>query len=121
MADSGEMAPFYKQIFDGWDSPEKNDVGLTFLFTGLPAGAAFMAMCTRNYFLNRPYLSGIQRHILAVVGLGFAGNQLRLWLNRRAQYREAVLRHYVSLHPEDFPEPERKKISELFLDWDVRR
>ncbi|OWR54570.1 NADH dehydrogenase [ubiquinone] 1 subunit C2 [Danaus plexippus] len=72
---------------------------------------------TLNLCTRRPIWSGIQKHILGVAGwtatLNYAQNK------RNAYYAEkdAVLRHYIELHPEDFPEPERKKIGDLLEDW----
>lgn len=39
---------------------------------------------------------------------------------RRLNYlseRDAVLRNYIELHPEDFPVPERKKYAEVIEPW----
>lgn len=47
--------------------------------------------------------------------------QARQYNRKRRERREAILRHYVMLHPEDFPEPERKKIADIFTNWNVRR
>lgn len=56
-------------------------------------------------FLDR--FSGIQKHVV----LGVGGVFLGAWLDgkRDAHFaeRDAVLRHYVELHPDDFP-PTRK-------------
>ncbi|XP_061730145.1 NADH dehydrogenase [ubiquinone] 1 subunit C2 [Cydia pomonella] len=70
-----------------------------------------------NFGTRRPVFSGIQKHILGVAGwvtvLSFAQK-------RRDAYfaeRDAVYRHYIELHPEDFPVPERKKIGEILEPW----
>lgn len=50
-------------------------------------------------------ISGIQKHIL-FAGIGAVG--ARTFDNYRRDYyaeRDAVYRHYISLHPEDFPMP----------------
>ena len=75
----------------------------------------------RNVIARRPY------HTSAHVTLGFmavgwlAGVKLRnTWSDKNAE-EIAVLKHYVMLHPEKFPEPEAKKYGdkEVFLEWPI--
>ncbi|XP_043278150.1 NADH dehydrogenase [ubiquinone] 1 subunit C2 [Venturia canescens] len=70
-----------------------------------------------NIWTRRPLWAGIQYHFLFGV-LGFGAGHL---LTERDKYvlarRDAILRDYIRLHPEDFPAPERKKIGELLEDW----
>ncbi|XP_045480337.1 NADH dehydrogenase [ubiquinone] 1 subunit C2 [Harmonia axyridis] len=70
-----------------------------------------------NYGSKRPVMSGLHR-IAAFTILGaIAGNYMD---NLKKDYdaeRDAVLRHYVQLHPEDFPPFERKKYAEVFQPW----
>lgn len=61
--------------------------------------------------------TGIQKHIAATAIGAVAGNFVE---ERRLNYlaeRDAVLRNYIELHPDDFPTPERKKYAELLLPW----
>ncbi|XP_045768962.1 NADH dehydrogenase [ubiquinone] 1 subunit C2 [Maniola jurtina] len=70
-----------------------------------------------NFGTKRPLMSGIQKHILGVVGWTAV---LTYVTNKRHEYlaeKDAVLRHYIELHPEDFPIPERKKIGDIFEPW----
>ncbi|CAH2263434.1 NADH dehydrogenase [ubiquinone] 1 subunit C2 [Pararge aegeria] len=70
-----------------------------------------------NFGTKRPLMSGIQKHILGVVGWTAAISVVQ---NKRDEYlaeKDAVLRHYIELHPEDFPTPERKKIGDLLDPW----
>ncbi|VVC97346.1 unnamed protein product [Leptidea sinapis] len=58
-----------------------------------------------NFGTRRPVMSGFQKHILATVGWTAL---LSFVQNRRDNYlaeKDAVLRHYIELHPEDFPVP----------------
>lgn len=62
-------------------------------------------------------ISGIQKHLIGT-SLGAIGGQFIE--ERRLNYlseRDAVLRHYIELHPEDFPVPERKKYAEVLEPW----
>lgn len=67
-----------------------------------------LGVCTGiflNFQTRRPVFSGIQKHILLVAG--FVGG-LTLIQNKRNEYlaeKDAVYRHYIELHPEDFPTP----------------
>lgn len=55
---------------------------------------------------------GVQFHVLAtVVGAGI-GQYLENYRNEYFAEREAVFRHYVQLHPEDFP-----PFSKWFFWW----
>ncbi|XP_046388167.1 NADH dehydrogenase [ubiquinone] 1 subunit C2 [Ischnura elegans] len=82
-------------------------------FTVMGVGMA----ATYTYVTKRPIFSGIQNHI----GLGAAGFVLgKYWDDRRNQRlarKDAVLRHYIELHPEDFPEPERKMFKDILIPW----
>ncbi|CAH1407935.1 unnamed protein product [Nezara viridula] len=39
---------------------------------------------------------------------------LQKWYDIRNMEKDAVYRHYIALHPDDFPMPERKKVGEIF-------
>ncbi|KAL1509264.1 hypothetical protein ABEB36_004027 [Hypothenemus hampei] len=77
----------------------------------------FGLVATKNWSTKRPLLSGIQKHILATaigVPIGFFVNK---WLDSKLADRDAMLRHYVQLHPEDFPPYERKQFKDILLPW----
>lgn len=42
---------------------------------------------------------------MATAAGGFLGKTLEGWRNDHMAERDAILRHYVELHPEDFPDP----------------
>ncbi|GLH08560.1 NADH dehydrogenase [ubiquinone] 1 subunit C2 [Gryllus bimaculatus] len=77
----------------------------------------FIIACAMNGIAKRPIYSGIQKHIgfaaLGIVGGHFVEKQRAIYFAER----DAVFRHYVELHPEDFPAPERKKYAEIFRPW----
>ncbi|XP_023717255.1 NADH dehydrogenase [ubiquinone] 1 subunit C2 [Cryptotermes secundus] len=66
---------------------------------------------------RRPLISGIQTHILTGIGCFLAGYHIDQYRNQYLAERDAVLRNYLERHPEDFPEPERKKFSEILQPW----
>lgn len=51
------------------------------------------------------FFLGIQKHVAFVVGGGILGKTLDGWRNEHYAEKDAVLRHYVETHPEDFPDP----------------
>ncbi|XP_031629408.1 NADH dehydrogenase [ubiquinone] 1 subunit C2 [Contarinia nasturtii] len=71
----------------------------------------------KNWTYKRPLIAGAYLYpIYAAVGWS-AG---QLWRNQREAYwadRDAMLRHYIQLHPDDFPPPERKKYGDILLEW----
>ncbi|KAH8385553.1 NADH dehydrogenase [ubiquinone] 1 subunit C2 [Drosophila serrata] len=73
--------------------------------------------CFVNWGFRRPVFSGIQKHIaFAAIGFG-AGTYFD---QKRSEYlakRDAVLRHYIELHPEDFPVTDRKKYGDVLESW----
>ncbi|XP_044743236.1 NADH dehydrogenase [ubiquinone] 1 subunit C2 [Chrysoperla carnea] len=77
----------------------------------------FGCVCYVNWGSRRPVFSGVQKHVLAStigVVLGKIVDQKR---NEYLSERDAVLRHYIELHPEDFPAPERKKFADILQPW----
>ncbi|KDR18848.1 NADH dehydrogenase [ubiquinone] 1 subunit C2 [Zootermopsis nevadensis] len=70
-----------------------------------------------RYNQGRPLLSGIQTYILTVVGCSVAGYQIHQYRDGVLAERDAVLRNYLERHPEDFPDPERKKFAEILRPW----
>ncbi|KAJ2946812.1 hypothetical protein O0L34_g16136 [Tuta absoluta] len=101
LGDEDRCKPFLNQYW-----PEIMGV-----FFGISSG------CAVNFTTRRPVFSGIQKHVvmtaLWVPLLQFAQNK------RNAYYaeRDAVFRHYIELHPEDFSEKKRQKIADLFEPW----
>ncbi|XP_062535180.1 NADH dehydrogenase [ubiquinone] 1 subunit C2 [Armigeres subalbatus] len=77
----------------------------------------FMGACYVNWGSARPLLSGIQKHVVATIGLGALALTVDKWRNQYLAEKDATLRHYIELHPEDFPTPERKKLADVFEYW----
>ncbi|XP_055918237.1 NADH dehydrogenase [ubiquinone] 1 subunit C2 [Eupeodes corollae] len=83
--------------------------------------ASALAGCGLAMFINfayrRPVWSGIQKHIAFTAIGGGLGLYLDKKRNEHLADRDAVLRHYIMLHPEDFPMPERKKYADVLEVW----
>ncbi|EDV30611.1 uncharacterized protein Dana_GF20581 [Drosophila ananassae] len=70
-----------------------------------------------NWGFRRPVFSGVQKHI-AFGAIGVAAGVY--FDKKRDEYlakRDAVLRHYIELHPDDFPVKDRKKYGEVLESW----
>uniref|UniRef100_A0A4D5R9Y3 NADH dehydrogenase [ubiquinone] 1 subunit C2 n=1 Tax=Scolopendra viridis TaxID=118503 RepID=A0A4D5R9Y3_SCOVI len=91
---------------------------ITRYFPAVTCGAVAIA---GSFFVNlgtkRPLFSGIQKHIFAVAAGGYAGECLYHWRKRLAAERDAVIRHYIELHPEDFIEPPKLKYKDVLEEW----
>uniref|UniRef100_A0A182N710 NADH dehydrogenase [ubiquinone] 1 subunit C2 n=1 Tax=Anopheles dirus TaxID=7168 RepID=A0A182N710_9DIPT len=77
----------------------------------------FLGACYVNYGTGRPALSGIQKHVAAALAVGAAATMVEKWRNAHFAEKDATLRHYIELHPEDFPTPERKKFADVLEYW----
>ncbi|CAO1434853.1 unnamed protein product [Diamesa serratosioi] len=104
------------------DSSERKKTFLNDIWTPMACGlVGFGAMCFVNYGTRRPIFSGVQKHMLAATLGVVGGKTVDGWRNEHLAERDAVLRHYIQLHPEDFPDPERKKFSDLLIRWNPVR
>ncbi|XP_044747674.1 NADH dehydrogenase [ubiquinone] 1 subunit C2 [Coccinella septempunctata] len=70
-----------------------------------------------NYATKRPIVSGVHRTAAVTVVSALLGNYFDDLKKDYDAERDAVLRHYVQLHPEDFPPFERKKYAEVLEPW----
>ncbi|XP_023065094.1 NADH dehydrogenase [ubiquinone] 1 subunit C2 [Piliocolobus tephrosceles] len=78
----------------------------------------FLGYCSGlvdNVIRRRPVVSaGLHRHLLYITAFFFVG----YYLVKREDYMYAVRNHemfgYMKLHPEDFPEKEKKTYAEIF-------
>ncbi|XP_063914354.1 NADH dehydrogenase [ubiquinone] 1 subunit C2 [Zophobas morio] len=80
-------------------------------------GLGFLGVVAANWAIRRPLMSGIQTHVLVTAGGAAIGKYVDDYRNEYLAERDAVFRHYVDLHPEDFPEFARKKYSEVLEPW----
>nr|CAH7729246.1 unnamed protein product [Callosobruchus chinensis] len=91
---------------------------LTKYFSPVAAGTVgFFAVIIGNWASKRPVMSGIQKHIAATLGLGAIGKFMDDYRDKNFAERDAVYRHYIQLHPEDFPPFERVKYKDLLEPW----
>ncbi|KRT80935.1 hypothetical protein AMK59_6196 [Oryctes borbonicus] len=84
---------------------------------GLCGALTFVSVCFGHWATKRPMLSGLQRNAMYTGGAAFIGEIIENYRREYLAERDAVLRHYIQLHPEDFPVPERKKYAEVLESW----
>ena len=77
----------------------------------------------RNMLYRRPMNTALHLTIAGAATGWFFGCWWRNRLARKNADELAVIRHYMMLHPEKFPEPEKKKFGdkEVFLEWPINR
>ncbi|KAG8195392.1 hypothetical protein JTE90_001406 [Oedothorax gibbosus] len=88
-----------------------------------PVTFAFMGAITpaiNNYAYRKPYHAGIQRHIALGVAGWLFGMYAESYMTKKWAHRDAVIKHYIELHPEDFVD-ERRKYKEVFEPWQPAR
>ncbi|TMW49213.1 hypothetical protein DOY81_005695 [Sarcophaga bullata] len=81
------------------------------------SAAGFGLALVLNWGFRRPLFSGIQKHIAFAVAGGVIGKYIDGKRNEALATRDAILRNYVELHPEDFPAVERKKFADVLERW----
>ena len=75
-----------------------------------------------NVGRGKPLLTGIWRLGLLIPGGVMAGLWYRDYHKEQSRKKWAMIRHYIELHPEDFPDyPPRIKIGETLAPWYPRR
>ncbi|CAH1738637.1 NADH dehydrogenase [ubiquinone] 1 subunit C2 [Aphis gossypii] len=86
-----------------------------FPFMGFVLGAG--SVWLTHTINRRPFYAGLHLKL----GAGIIGaTALYYYKQYRTSYladKDAMYRHYIQLHPEDFQAPERKKVGELFKEW----
>ncbi|XP_066146615.1 NADH dehydrogenase [ubiquinone] 1 subunit C2 [Euwallacea fornicatus] len=88
-----------------------------YFVAGMTGMTGFLAVIGLNYSSKRPIFSGIQKHVLGTV-IGVAvGLYIQKKAAESAAERDAIFRHYVQLHPDDFPPYERKLYKDVFQPW----
>lgn len=101
----GSLPEYYEKLFRPSRYEEHRSIITRMYYIGFPAFIGVASMCFYNYTTRRPNFSGIQKHILAASIGGVAGEGIRRYYMYASRERDAMLRHYIMLHPEDFPEP----------------
>ena len=88
----------------------------------LPIGGAFtgfLGVLTVNYMRKQPVRSNLVSYVgLTCLGF-FGGEKMENWGRKREAEKIAACKHYIMLHPDRFPEPEKIKLGDkrFFHAW----
>uniref|UniRef100_A0A6M2E2G8 Putative mitochondrial electron transport nadh to ubiquinone n=1 Tax=Amblyomma tuberculatum TaxID=48802 RepID=A0A6M2E2G8_9ACAR len=113
----GQLPPYYENLFRPQQENEHEVFMTRFWYWGVPAVLGGIAACLSNRYLMKPVFSGLQKHISSMILCGAGGAGFHRFSEYQSQERDAALRHYIMLHPEDFPEPERRKYRDVLETW----
>jgi hypothetical protein len=108
-------------VFDG--GYERTPIYSYFWYPAIFGAAGLGGNVFKNVLYRRPLNTGLH---VTVFG-GVTGWLFGCWLRNRLATKNAneiaAVKHYLMLHPEKFPEPEKKKFGEkeVFLEWPINR
>ena len=87
------------------------------------SGATFVSLYVGNWFARRPPYAAIWRYPLYMSIFGSIGYLCGMYRNYEFRQRDAVVDHYMSLHPEDFEtlKKDHRKYSDILLSWSPSR
>jgi len=117
--------PRIKWAFDILDDGqyERTPIIGQFWYPALAATLIGAGNLVRNAAHRRPYHTAMHMTVFGAVGGWLLGVWFRNRLSQKNGTEIQVLKHYMMLHPEKFPEPEKKKFGdrEVFLEWPINR
>ncbi|KAL1139650.1 hypothetical protein AAG570_006628 [Ranatra chinensis] len=88
--------------------PDENAIPSVLSDKFVPIFASFLgfsSVVASRYMGRRPVFSGIQHHIIATLVGAVGGKLVYDRYERSNAEKDAIYRHYIELHPEDFPMP----------------
>ncbi|XP_059488134.1 NADH dehydrogenase [ubiquinone] 1 subunit C2 [Neocloeon triangulifer] len=97
----------------------RDDLNVLYKTWGVVAGTVLgiASAVWMNWASYKPAYSGAPRSLLIIAAFGGAGKYLQDYRDRKLAERDAILRHYITLHPEDFELPPRVKYADVFQKW----
>jgi hypothetical protein len=117
--------PRVKWALDYFDSEgiESETLLSRFSLTAISGATNFGMVAVYNMIMKRPLKSNLLGYAFCgSLGLIF-GEQVRKYGIKRKQEEVAIVKHYIMLHPEKFPEPEKMKFGDkrVFYPWSPLR
>jgi len=86
---------------------------LPFFCGAIPAGGILLNNAARK----RPPYASLHWTVGFFIGGLLGGIWLQNWKYRVQGERDLLIWHYMTLHPEDFPPPERVKFRDVLKEW----
>ena len=92
----------------------------------LPASGVFLGfigVMTFNFQRKIPVKSNLAAYVLLTGLGGFGGEKMHAIYRQKKADQIAAAKHYIMLHPERFPEPEKMKLGDkrVFYRWNPLR
>lgn len=92
----------------------------------LPSSGAFLGfigVMTFNFQRKIPVKSNLAAYVLLTGLGGFGGEKMHAIYRQKKADQIAAAKHYIMLHPERFPEPEKMKLGDkrVFYRWNPLR
>ena len=99
--------------------PEKEGLWDRAIWPGLGVFTGFAGSTIYNVMKRRPAMGNALQLVGAMAVFGFIGEKGRQMGKQKNAEDIAMVKHYIMLHPERFPEPERVKIGDkrVFYPW----
>ena len=103
--------------------PEKEGLWDRAMWPGLGVTIGAVGSCLYNITRRRPMMGNALQLAASVAVFGFIGEKARQWGKQKNAEDIAMVKHYIMLHPERFPEPERVKLGDkrVFYPWPAHR
>ena len=92
----------------------------------LPVGSGvfgFLTVAMNNYVKKLPLRSNVVGYAAFTVGGFLLGDYCERYYREKRATNLAIYKHYIMLHPDRFPEPEKMKIGDkrVFYPWPIVR
>ena len=83
----------------------------------------FLSLAINNYVRKIPMRANFLGYAAMTVGGFLVGDYMERYFREKRATDLAIYKHYIMLHPEKFPEPEKMKIGDkrVFYSWPIAR
>ncbi|KAI1287434.1 hypothetical protein HDE_10085 [Halotydeus destructor] len=103
-------------VYDKFDRPPPK-FGVYLLFPVFGAALACIGVAGQNYYTKKPVISQLWKYAV-FCGLGaYFGHSVFNYNAKVANRNDAIYRHYLETHYDDFPVVERMKYKDIFKGW----
>jgi len=107
------IEPYYK--FD--PTPPEDVLWSKHWWQGIMAGFVMGGKTVENIVRKKPWYAQIYMTLGYGAIMWYGIGYYYMWSRSIGTKGEAVIKHYIELHPEDFPIIERKKYKNILADW----
>ncbi|VDP00599.1 unnamed protein product [Soboliphyme baturini] len=88
-------------------------------FTAYGLALGIVSHVSFNYYRRRPYYAGLPTSLAYLITIPLIGYGIGTYRDYHMRVRDAVVEHYMELHPEDFEQLKgsERKWKDVFLPW----